>query len=133
MSEVRVSESRVRVTATEVLRRLLDERGVEWEGETDEDGWAFTRWHGFDDTGWRAASDELCGMLDLQGRFLFTPTQAIEATLGRGECHVLSTACNDYGHAPQMSDYTFELSCGHSVTWDEQPDYCPHCGRKVVS
>ncbi len=70
------------MTATEILRRLLDERGVEHEGETDEDGWAYTRWHGFDDTGWLAASDELCGLLDLRGRYLFTPAQAIAATLG---------------------------------------------------
>lgn len=70
------------MTATDELRRMLDERGVEYEDETDEDGWAFTRWHGFDDTGWLAASDELCGLLDLRGRYLFTPEQAIEATLG---------------------------------------------------
>lgn len=55
-----------------------------------------------------------------------------EATLGRGTCRVESVARNEYGHAPQMSDYTFELSCGHSVTWDEQPDYCPWCGRRVI-
>ena len=74
------------MSATEELRRLLDERGVEYEVETDEDGWAFMRWHGLDDTGWLAASDELCGLLDLRGRYLFTPEQAVEATLGRGEC-----------------------------------------------
>ena len=73
-------------SGTDELRRLLDERGVEYEGETDEDGWAFTRWHGFDDTGWLAASDELCGLLDLRGRFLFTPEQAIAATLGSCNC-----------------------------------------------
>jgi len=55
-----------------------------------------------------------------------------EATLGLGTCRVESVARNEYGHALQVSDYTFELSCGHSVTWDEQPDYCPWCGRRLV-
>ena len=82
MSELEPTRTYSNPTATEVLRRMLDERGVEYEGETEEDGWAFTRWHGFDDTGWLAASDGVCGLLDLRGRYLFTPEQAIAATLG---------------------------------------------------
>ena len=50
----------------------------------------------------------------------------------KGTCKVESSQLNEYGHAPQASDYTFELSCGHSVTWDDQPDYCPWRGRRVV-
>lgn len=47
-------------------------------------------------------------------------------------CKVEATFLNEYGYAPQLDDFTFELSCGHSVTWDERPDYCPWCGAKVV-
>lgn len=47
-------------------------------------------------------------------------------------CKVEAMFLNEYGYAPQIDDFTFELSCGHSVTWDEQPDYCPCCGAKVV-
>ena len=116
------------MTATDELRRMLDERGVEYEGETDEDGWAFTRWHGFDDTGWLASSDELCGLLDLRGRYLFTPEQAIEVTLGRGTCrrvlyrptNVLVCSECGAGMPKQLDKYCFL-------------HYCPKCGRKVVS
>ncbi len=37
----------------------------------------------------------------------------------------------------EHGDYAYlevELSCGHAFTWDDgtPPDYCPHCGAKVV-
>lgn len=124
-------------SATEVLRRLLDERGVEYEGETDEDGWAYTRWHGFDDTGWLAASDELCGLLDLRGRYLFTPEQAIAATLGSFNC---TDDERTNGTCRNVADDGFE--CSECKSWwtgprDTKPPmlwgfkYCPNCGRRI--
>lgn len=120
------------MTATDELRRLLDERGVEYEGETDGDGWAFTRWHGFDDTGWLASSDELCGLLDLRGRYLFTPEQAIEATLGRGTCSCTTPdgtwcfVCSECGKSFPRSDLHFAHNHG-------EINFCPNCGRRVVA
>lgn len=128
------------MTATDELRRMLDERGVEYEGETDEDGWAFTRWHGFDDTGWLAASDELCGLLDLRGRYLFTPEQAIEATLGRGTCHIVKK-WSDSDFVDGWRYRCSECMCFIPVN-ERDPEtgdvisaanYCPNCGARVVS
>ena len=115
------------LSATERLRALLDERGVEWEGETDEDGWAFTRWHGFEDTGWLASSDELCGLLDLRGRYLFTPEQAVAATLGPGTCR-----WEPADHVTEGEWWNTE--CGESFTWEPYgtPNFCPGCGKRVV-
>lgn len=129
------------MTSTEELRRLLDERGVEYEGETIEDGWTFTRWHGFDDTGWMAASDELCGLLDLRGRYLFTPEQAVEATLGRGECTLEEVDIDGMSASEYMKvrewcfDSVYRCSCGclFGYVAHNRPNFCPNCGGKVKS
>lgn len=47
-------------------------------------------------------------------------------------CKVIMEQHNDYGYQTQVDDYSFSLSCGHVVTWDDLPDYCPYCGAKVV-
>lgn len=59
---------------------------------------------------------------------------AAEAWNTRAErtCRVESERIIDYGYTVQRAEWTFDLSCGHSVTWDECPDYCPVCGAKVV-
>lgn len=49
------------------------------------------------------------------------------ATLGAGTCHVKA--------AKKIGDlFGFSLSCGHSMVspFNDHPDYCPWCGRKVV-
>lgn len=115
------------MSATDELRRLLDERGVDYEGETDEDGWAFTRWHGFDDTGWRALSDELCGLLDLRGCHLFTPEQAIAATLGGGTCMNMEETDAEWF---SCSECNIELRV-HEPFSAFSIHYCPNCGRRV--
>lgn len=102
------------MTATDELRRLLDERGVEWS----DDGYPTTctvwvangaTWHGL----WRDDCIELIAHL--------TPEQAIDATLGLGTCH--DTA---------LEGEWFECSeCG-TVKQLIHPRYCPNCGRKVV-
>lgn len=69
------------MTATDELRRMLDERGVEHF-----DGTECTLWlkDGF---GYRASADEgLSGFIHLH-LWCTTPEQAIEATLGCGTCH----------------------------------------------
>jgi len=72
------------MTATEELRRLLDERGVEWWQSANTLGCVFTRWYS------PLFGDEVCAMENgEEGLVLFdhfvTPEQAIAATLGSRE------------------------------------------------
>lgn len=106
-------------SATDELRRMLDERGVEWGGEFYE---SCTFWN--DETNLAVASEDIDGKLWVSQSV--TPEQAIEATLGRG-------TCKDVGR------YCFSCSeCGwvanepHHVLGGFWPNYCPNCGRKVV-
>lgn len=115
------------MTATDELRRMLDERGVEWSApnsimaELNRDlALRMTYWG---DTFQFCAIENYGGGLSLSD---LTPQQAIEATLGRG-------TCKDVGR------YCFSCSeCGwvanepHHVLGGFWPNYCPNCGRKVV-
>lgn len=68
------------MTATEELRRLLDERGVEWiKPSKDNERW--THWHGCDGNLF-TASEDARGCVWIGGSV--TPAWAVEATLGRG-------------------------------------------------
>ena len=50
-----------------------------------------------------------------------TEAKAAEAWNTRAErtCRVESERIIDCGYAVQRTEWTFDLSCGHSVTWDE--------------
>lgn len=115
-------------TPTERLCELLDERGVEHETTFLWDGRELTEWtvDGYD---WKADSgDELvCLSLDT----LITPEQAVEATLGRGECELINAA-DDLGKGTQSC---MCYACGYTALddWWNEFNYCPYCGRKVVS
>lgn len=109
------------MSATEELRRLLDERGVEW---AEDDASHTTRWTN--------ANGQKCSAMYWNPTLSVlisecTPEQAIEATLGHGTCRVIST--EKFGDM-----FGYRLSCGHSMVnpFDDHPDYCPWCGRKVV-
>ena len=98
------------MSATDELRRLLDERGVEWDDEgypTTCTVWASNGivWHGL----WRDDCIELIAHL--------TPAQAIDATLGRGTCHAAA--------------FGFCSECGARMDGIYQ-HYCPTCGRRCV-
>ena len=81
MNEVRAGSSEVRVTATEALRRMLDERGVEHYDGTETTLWGYEPTS--ESTGaYRIAADEISGGRMQVRMFNVTPTQAIEATLG---------------------------------------------------
>ena len=113
-------------SATDELRRLLDERGVEWEATADAPD-SLTTWATGSDTA-RWCADELTNdRFDLYAYNVdedvsgLTPAQAIDATLGRGTCH--DTA---------LEGEWFECSeCG-TVRQLIHPHYCPNCGAKVV-
>ena len=78
------------MTATEELRRMLDERGVEYFKH--EDGEPLRKLEKADEpaTSWRLGNASVCAV-PIEGSDLFdlwidhcTPEQAIEATLGAG-------------------------------------------------
>ena len=110
-------------TATETLRQLLDERGVEWtanDGEhVKETCWSYmgelmAAFAEFDNGTTRFACDTWC----------FTPEQAIEATLGRGTCSL--------ERAPQYGEDCMACSgCGCVMDDYLWSNFCPNCGRKV--
>ena len=117
------------VTATDELRRLLDERGVEWiHGRLSSESTAWL------DGNVAVVADEYGDGLLLVERKM-TPEQAIEATLGRGTCRNISPklgngefTCEEclarvYGSGGEWFDVNWEY---HAF------NYCPNCGRKVV-
>ena len=117
------------MTATEVLRRLLDERGVEWWQSVNMLGCVFTRWYS------PLFSDEVVAIENGDGELelfshLMTPEQAIAATLGCGEC------VNMDGETD--AEWFTCSECNTEIRVHEPFDafsihYCPNCGRKVVS
>lgn len=123
-------------TATEELRRMLTERGVEYVLDEEygikyppeqritwscdiagEDMTVTARDYciGINDDG----SGEYC--LDLEFHEVFTPTQAVEATLGRGTCEYCKDGKFD-GQTVMISNHGWQ-----------RINFCPNCGRKVVS
>lgn len=108
------------MTATEMLRRLLDERGVEYT-VIPEDMYGSREYIKIGNTEIRTN-----GLGEIAVFFL-TPEQAIEATLGRGECRRVLykptgvLVCSECGAGiPKQLDKYCYLR------------YCPNCGRKVV-
>lgn len=113
------------MSAIDELCRMLDERGVEYEG-----GERSLRWrdrYGIMMQAFPLANGEL-GM----GVWSCTPEQAVEATLGRGTCHAIDT-----GYATAFCSVCGAEFMG-SIMTNEPPDYvkpltrCPECGRKIV-
>lgn len=108
------------MTATEELRRMLDERGVEHFDGTETTLWGYEPTS--ESTGaYRIAADEISGGR-MQLRMLnVTPEQAIDATLRRGACYDVA-----------LEGEWFECSTCGCVRQLLHPHYCPNCGREVV-
>ena len=126
MSEVRAGSSEVRVTATDELRRLLDERGVEYRVSAT--GYSIDI--GPNMTAYANRTDVT---LDVSLRGV-TPAQAIDATLGRGTCRDVGK-----GWMWRCSECKCRLDTDRDdlpTMWVDNvasvPRYCPNCGRKVV-
>ena len=118
-------------SATEVMRRMLDERGVEWwESNAYDYGDVYTSWESptFGKVYATENNDGKTLFMSCLNNLDFTPEQAIAATLGGGECEVISHYYYD-----DYDLHEFELSCGHSYTMhDDMPyPFCPICGKKV--
>lgn len=103
---------------------MLDERGVEHY-----DGTVTTLWLK-DGVGYRSSADEgLNGYIHLH-LWCTTPAQAIDATLGRGTCHIRPWRMeHDTGFFDCM-----ECDCGYVADVSDWAKwhYCPNCGSKVV-
>jgi hypothetical protein len=109
------------MTATEELRRLLDERGVEWWPMHDvEVGYRQDRDTEFLVHGCKHVAHEWGCRLQVD---MLTPAQAIAATLESGTCKL--TLYEDTG-------ITVCSECGAVQPDDWTVYYCWSCGRKVV-
>lgn len=116
-------------SATDELRRLLDERGVEhrFNERTKVFEWHFD---GTDGEG-SAHATEVDGGINIIACSL-TPQQAIDATLGRGTCHAVFEV-DAMSEDERIGEYVCS-ECGETFGdgRDQRPRYCPNCGRKVV-
>ena len=119
------------MSATDELRALLDERGVE---HTDaEDGHTRHTW-------WSDGDHEIaaCDSGTRLAVYNLTTQQAIDATLGRGECHKLPSSgdktCvvrhNRTGLTMEFGYWRCSV-CG--IECFEGARYCMGCGAKVVT
>ena len=111
------------MSATDELRRLLDERGVEYGSGFGGD----TLWTGRDGIEWRWDKQE--DTLAMYSHSI-TPAQAIAATLGSGTCHLKPWEMErDTGFYDSM-----ECDCGYVADVADWASwhFCPSCGRKNV-
>ena len=118
-------------SATERLRALLDERGVEWwagDGECDrKTHWESNglTWEYFNDDN----GDAWLGFLGACEQDV-SPEQAIYATLGPGTCHMEHLWSDDIDGVCWWCKARDKPAFTHG---DFPPNYCPNCGRKVVA
>jgi len=115
-------------SATEVLRAMLDERGEYYKTSGNRTWWGRPidvqtgkPINVFHNQAQPMGEDRL--FVELQ---LATPEQAIDATLGRGTCHI--TDNGPWGYPYVCSE------CGASFDPDVNNgefNYCPNCGRRI--
>ena len=122
------------VTATEELRRLLDERGVEWRGGLPTE--TMVEADGLDLL-YVALPD---GRVRAFIRNYLTPEQAVAATLGAGTCRDLGGTdangeqvfnCSECGCVLSLYDRDGSNNLCTSFVFD-YPRFCPECGARVV-
>ena len=127
------------MSATDELRRLLDELGVEWMDDSYAQLWC-TVWHGHDGKQWRM-TENMSGMLTELKAWHATPEQAISYTLGAsGTCIADETEtweciCDQIGrYGKRVTIHVMECSeCDHTYEHvNGSYEFCPRCGRKVV-
>ena len=127
------------MNATEELRRMLDERGVEWtSGDTEVSKNKYT--HFCPDAGmsmgvWESGDGKLG--IDAHTDYRFTPAQAIAATLGAGTCHdkgnIERFICSECGCRLDLQDDDWEANMWLDNGVPMVPRFCPNCGAKVVN
>ena len=110
-------------SATEHLRALLDERGVEWDYGI---GGAYTTEF--------SANGVMLNFMDCGDGVIcstiIAPEQAVAATLGPGTCHIDLVGYNEREDRFQCN------SCDWSMWFRRGTlpcfNYCPNCGKRVV-
>ena len=117
------------MSATEILRRMLNERGVEYTANERDTQW----WPKDNPAGVLAENSRYPhDTLDVYG---LTPEQAIAATLGSSSCTNDCTnsertgTCHDAA-GKQMAFFACS-ACGATIE-RKHPRFCHGCGRKVV-
>ena len=118
------------MSVTDELRRLLDENRVEYReysGVTNATMYQSTRFYVDNEEKHPYASIETVNEYDSVLLTLrCSPEQAIEATLGRGECRNLSKYYNEF--VCSCCGWTYDF-----VTDPYSgPRYCPNCGRRIA-
>lgn len=115
------------MSATKELRRLLEERGVEY---TVDHGYREFFWD-FGESGTaRASAIGTRGLVQMIVTGI-APAQAVEATLGHGTC--------GYVLVPAIGDGMLDAvglrctSCGREQLSATPPRFCPDCGRRVLN
>ena len=115
------------MTATDELRRLLDERGVPWMCHGYEN---HTWWAGVGGIGWHAEERPSVNGLYVKIEAALTHAQAIAVTLGAGTCRLKRAQWDDgtctWGCICTACDAHLEHETGIGY------NFCPNCGRKVV-
>jgi hypothetical protein len=112
------------------LRRLLDERGVEWNA-TDTYRLLVTSWNDASGHSW-AFMEHRDGNFSKLTAYHLTPEQAIAATLGPKVCHMKETV---YPFSDKDEYWMVCSECGFSIYMRRgwQPlRYCSHCGARIV-
>ena len=130
-------------SSTEALRRMLDERGVEWMPSVF-DPQHETFYSTENGVGFIVTEFPEIQRISLACDMRITPEQAIAATLGRGECRNASKVMDEHGQARFVCS-----ECGawidSRMLWNpeyrngESPwvsdcklNFCPNCGRRIV-
>lgn len=133
------------MTETDELRRILDERGIEYE--TDDAQVSETEWYyvtklrdGYRDR-WTYEEPPDCDLL-VSYQYDLGAEDAIAATVGRGTCEADETEtikcwvkCKDEPSTEHMElIHVMECSeCGHTYEHvNGDYEFCPRCGRKRV-
>jgi len=108
-------------SATDALRRILDERGVEHYDGTESTLWLK------DEHGYRASADELSsGRLSVH-IWCDTPEQAIAATLESGTCEFIPFADEDWSEPNAVRGVCSKCS----ALMYGKDNYCPNCGKRI--
>lgn len=143
MSKLEPARTYSNPTATERIRAMLDERGVEWRGGLPTE----TIVTDPIDVLYVQRTD---GMIHVYIRSYLTPEQAIAATLGScnrssnctngeqtGTCHdegdPSDFCCSECGvrmFTDTGDTYTMIASDGRTII--KHPNFCPNCGRRIV-
>ena len=125
-----------RMTATDELRRLLDERGIE-HMDFNMPERSLTLFAGDEHDG-AYTENSVDTILTVYGA---SPEQAVEATLGRGTCHdtqedeerFCCSECGSRSHiATEYRKFDEYGNKSEHFLFVDNPRFCPSCGRKVV-